>query len=118
MDNILAFFCRRLTTIPDRDSFLNKIQEMLSFFTDVHLHQLISLTTSQGCKGEAKIYKGRSRATNMRRKKSKGFSSTFEEKALLPNGHLRDIDSRNHAINPSRLEKNRTFTPSLIVYYG
>ena len=39
------------------------------------------------------------------------FSSTFREEALLLDGFLRDIDSRNHAINPSRLEKNQTFIP-------
>ena len=35
-------------------------------------------------------------------KKSKVFSSTFGEKARLPDRFLRDIDSRNHAINSSR----------------
>ena len=47
----------------------------------------------------------------MRRKKSKVFYFTFGEEALLLDGFLRDIDSCNHAINPSRLEKNQTFTP-------
>ena len=42
-------------------------------------------------------------------KKSKVFSSTFGEEAILLDGFLRDIDSRNPAINPSRLEKNQTF---------
>ena len=44
-------------------------------------------------------------------KEMQTFSSTFGEKALLLDGFLRDIDSRNHAINPSRLEKNQTFIP-------
>ena len=54
MDNTLAFFHRRLTTIPDRDSFLNKVQEMLPFLTYIYI-KLIFLTTSQGCYGEAKL---------------------------------------------------------------
>ena len=47
MDNILAFFHHRLTTIPDRDSFLNEVQEMLPFLTDIHIKMISS--TSQGC---------------------------------------------------------------------
>ena len=39
------------------------------------------------------------------------FPSTFGEEALLLDGFFRDIDSRNHAINQSRLEKNQTFIP-------
>ena len=39
------------------------------------------------------------------------FSFTFGEEALLLDGFPQDIDSRNHAINPSRLEKNQTFKP-------
>ena len=38
-------------------------------------------------------------------KEMETFSSTFGEAALLLYGFLRDIDSRNHPINPSRLEK-------------
>ena len=39
------------------------------------------------------------------------FFSTFGEEALLLDGFLRDIDSRNHAINPSVLGKTQTFKP-------
>ena len=38
-------------------------------------------------------------------KEMETFSVSFREKALLLDGFLRDIDSRNHAINPSRLGK-------------
>ena len=41
-------------------------------------------------------------------KKSKVFSSSYGEEALILDGFLRDMDSRNHAINPVRLEKIRT----------
>ena len=44
-------------------------------------------------------------------KEMQTFSSTFGEVALLLDGFLRDIDSRNHAINPSVLGKNHTFKP-------
>ena len=37
--------------------------------------------------------------------KSRVSSSIFWEEALLLDGFVRDIDSRNHAINTSRLEK-------------
>ena len=40
VDSILAFFHHRLTNIPDCDSFLNKVQEMLPFLADVHRHQV------------------------------------------------------------------------------
>ena len=40
--------------------------------------------------------------------KEQRFSSTSGEEALLLDGFLRDIDSRNHAIIPSRLVKNQT----------
>ena len=46
-------------------------------------------------------------------KEMQTFSSTFGEEALLLDGFLRDIDSRNHAINPSHLQKNQTIPPSL-----
>ena len=46
MDNLLAFFQHRLTTIPDRDSFLNEVQEVLPFLTDIHIKVMSS--TSQG----------------------------------------------------------------------
>ena len=39
------------------------------------------------------------------------FSSIFGEEALLRDGFLRDKDSRNPAINPSRFPKNQTFIP-------
>ena len=47
MDNILALFPHRLTTTPDRDSFLNEVQEMLPFLTDIQIKVISS--TSQGC---------------------------------------------------------------------
>ena len=48
MDNLLAFSQHRLTTIPDRDSFLNEVQEMLPFLTDIHIKVMSS--TSQDVK--------------------------------------------------------------------
>ena len=44
-------------------------------------------------------------------KEMQTFSSILGEEALLLDGFLRDIDSRNDAINPSRLEINQTFIP-------
>ena len=44
-------------------------------------------------------------------KEMQNSSSSFGQEALLLDGSLRDIDSRNHAINPSRSEKNQTFIP-------
>ena len=44
------------------------------------------------------------------------FSSNFGEEAFLLDGFLRDIDSRNHAINPSSLEEKPT--PLFMVHYG
>ena len=47
------------------------------------------------------------------------FSSSFGEEALLLDGFLRDIDSRNHAINPSRFAKKSDLqTPAFMVHYG
>ena len=47
------------------------------------------------------------------------FSSTFWEEALLLDRFLRDMDSRNHAINPVRLEKKSDLcTPPFMVHYG
>ena len=37
------------------------------------------------------------------------FFLQFREEALLPDGFLREIDSRNHAIKPSRTQKCRNF---------
>ena len=47
----------------------------------------------------------------MKRKKGKLFPPLFEKKHFLLNGFLGDIDSRNHAINPSEFGKNQTFIP-------
>ena len=44
-------------------------------------------------------------------KKKQTFSSTFWEAALLLDGFLRDMDSRNHAINPILLAKYQSFIP-------
>ena len=44
-------------------------------------------------------------------KRTKVFSSTSGEEALLLDGFLRDINSRNHAINPGHFEKNQTLKP-------
>ena len=46
MDNLLAFSHRRLPTIPDRDSFLNEVQEMLPFLTYITINVISG--TSQG----------------------------------------------------------------------
>ena len=43
------------------------------------------------------------------------WPSVFQE-ALLLKGFLRDIDSRNQAINPSDLEKSDLSTPLFMVY--
>ena len=49
-------------------------------------------------------------------KKSNAFSSSFGEEALLLDGFPRDIDSRNQAINSSRLgKKSDPQTPPFIV---
>ena len=45
------------------------------------------------------------------KKEKQTFSSTFWEEALLLAGFLRDIDSRNHAINPILLAKYQIFIP-------
>ena len=46
-------------------------------------------------------------------KEKQTFSSTFWEEALLPDGFLRDIDSRNHASNPFVLKEIEPPYPSL-----
>ena len=52
-------------------------------------------------------------------KEMQNFSSTFGQEAHLLDGSLRDINSRNHAINPSRSEKKSDLhTPTFVGHYG
>ena len=44
-------------------------------------------------------------------KEKQTFSSTFWEAALLLDGFLRDMDLRNHTINPVLLAKYQSFIP-------
>ena len=52
-------------------------------------------------------------------KEMRTFPPTFWDEALLLDGFLRDMDSRNHAINHVRLEKKSGLrTPPFMVHFG